>query len=266
MGQKMKNAPVYFTIAQVRHNPVLSLEAYISGIQESFRKAGYPDFKKAISMAFNLTPTINNDNLQTQPLPMQQVERYIFSNMDSMRGFILQQNALSYQATEYGTFELFSSEFLKGLKIVHDSVTIDFSERIGVRYLDAVIPKPEESLKQYLVPGVMGLSSDLQNNVLIHSFTETLMQVPNIGQVIARTIIQNGAVGFPPDLQPDSLKLAERFTTANQLHAVIDTDGSFEGREAFDMQVIENRLDNLHKEISKAFRTMTTDYARKSWN
>ena len=29
MGKKMRHAPVYFVIAQVRHNPVLKLGAYV---------------------------------------------------------------------------------------------------------------------------------------------------------------------------------------------------------------------------------------------
>ncbi len=49
MGEKMKNAPVYFTIAQVRHNPVLRLGAYADEIQDRMRKAGYPDFTVKIT-------------------------------------------------------------------------------------------------------------------------------------------------------------------------------------------------------------------------
>ena len=53
MGQQMKNAPVYFTVAQVRFNPVLSLSTFIPVIQDSFRKRRYPDFKKAVTLMFN---------------------------------------------------------------------------------------------------------------------------------------------------------------------------------------------------------------------
>ena len=46
MGKKMKNAPVYFTVAQVRFNPVLNMEGYLPTIQERMRATNFPDFKR----------------------------------------------------------------------------------------------------------------------------------------------------------------------------------------------------------------------------
>ncbi|MCV2356531.1 hypothetical protein LNV09_20515 [Paucibacter sp. B2R-40] len=42
MDKKMKNAPVCFVIAQVCHNPILKLGAYVPAIQNRMGKAGYP--------------------------------------------------------------------------------------------------------------------------------------------------------------------------------------------------------------------------------
>lgn len=114
MGQKMKNAPVYFTIAQVRHNPVLRLGAYADDIQDRMRKVGYPDFKKGVSMAFSLMSQIG-DEQQPQPPVVEKVERLMFFSTDSTKGFIVEQNALSFHTTEYDTFETFVDEFMKGL-------------------------------------------------------------------------------------------------------------------------------------------------------
>ena len=102
MSTKMTNAPVYFTLAQVRHNPVLSLDSYIPGIQESLRKAGYPDFQRGMSVVFNLgnlAPAVGGDAKQEQPQQLR-IERFMFSNMERTRGFILDQNSLSFQSTK----------------------------------------------------------------------------------------------------------------------------------------------------------------------
>jgi len=265
MGQKMKNAPLYFTIAQAKYNPVLSLKSYMPDIQEHMRKAGYPDFKQGVTMVFNINPAGSGDVPQPPPPPVQHVDRYVFSNMENTRGFILQQNALSFQATQYDTFELFSSEFKKGLEIVHNSVGLTFSERIGIRYLDAVIPRSGEDISKYLVPEVLGVSSRLKVNATLHSFSETLARIDSVGQVIARTIIQDGPLGFPPDIQLDGLKLLEKFTNVKCLHAIIDTDGAFEGREPFDIAKIMRHLDELHNEASNSFKATITDYALSVW-
>ena len=53
MGKKMKNAPVYFVLAQVRFNPLLTLDSYVPAIQETLRKAGYADFSKLMMATVN---------------------------------------------------------------------------------------------------------------------------------------------------------------------------------------------------------------------
>lgn len=266
MGQKLKNAPVYFTIAQVRFSPVLSLKTYMPEIQEHMRKAGYPDFKQGFTVAFNLSLITGGEPKQGTPPPFPlQAERYVFSNMENTRGFILQQNALSFQTTDYDNYQILSSEFIKGLKIVHKEVVLNFSERIGIRYLDAVNPKEGEDLSQYLVKQVLGINKLLEGSEFVHSFSETVVKFKDVEKVISRTILQNKKLGFPPDLQLDGLILKDRFKNIEGIHAVIDTDGAFERREPFDIDKVKNRLDDLHKVISDAFRATTTEYARSVW-
>ena len=139
MNGKMKNAPVYFTIAQVRHNPVLRLDAYAPDIQDRMRKAGFPDFKQGISIAFTLMSGVGGGSPPKAP-EVQRVERLMFFNTESTKGFIVEQNALSFHTTEYDTFEKLADEFMKGLSIVHECVTLAHTERMGLRYLDAIVP------------------------------------------------------------------------------------------------------------------------------
>ena len=261
----MRNAPVYFTIAQVRFNPVLSLESYVPGIQESLRKAGYPDFRKLLTMAFNLAPMTGQEKDQLKPPPTQQIERYVFHRMDRRGGVLLDHNALSYQTTDYDTFGVFVADLAKTLEIVHGAVGLSFSERVGLRYLDAVVPLAGETLEQFLAAEVIGLGAKLKDVANSHSFTETLFQFPDVGNVMARTIVRNGPLGFPPDLTPVGLEVAERFKSVTGRHAVIDTDGFFEGREVFNVTTVTNRLSALHDKIDRCFHSTVTDHARTVW-
>lgn len=263
MGQKMKSAPVYFTIAQVRFNPILSLETYLPSIQESFRKLGYEDFKKTIVATFNLTTAGAPEGVPEVPAT-QRISRYIFSNMEGTQGFVLEQNALSYQATDYDRFETFSGSLLEGLDLLNKVVGIGYSERVGVRYLDAVYPRDGEKLGEYLTMEVMGLTGKIEG-ALLHSFSETMTQT-EVGNTVSRVIIQGGTIGFPPDLTPIGLTIAERFTRLDGLHAIIDTDGYHEGREKFDQQAIKKRLDDLHDEIWKSFKATVTEHALSVWS
>ncbi len=264
MGTKMRYAPVFFTIAQARFNPILTLDSYAPQIQERLRKQGFPDAKKGFlaTINFNLNPVAPTE-ASGQQIPMAQSTRYIFCNMAQTSGFILDQGALSFQTTAYDVFETFSADFLKGLRVVEEAVELSYLDRVGVRYLDAVFPKAGEALRDYLCSSVLGLTERLAGTV-VHAFSETLVKRDGTN-VLSRVIIQDGAIGFPPDLQPMTLKLAERFRELRGCHAIVDTDGSFESREEFNLDSVRERLNLIHEEIDRAFRASVTENALKAW-
>lgn len=262
MALKMTHAPVYFAIVQARFNPILALDSYVPQIQERFRKDGFPDVQKGVLATLNLTLAAPTEGSAPQ-VPVAQSTRYTFCNMDRTTGFILDQGALSFQTTEYEVFGTFSGRFRQGLQAVHEAVGLSYTDRIGYRYLDAVFPKTNESLGDYLNPSVTGLAEKFRGSV-VHSFSETTLRSANIN-VVARVIIQDGEVGFPPDLLPNILRLAERFSVLRGRHAILDTDGSFEAREPFSLDRIADHLQTIHDEIAKAFNETVTPNALEIW-
>lgn len=262
----MRKAPVYYTIAQVRHNPVLALSTYAAQIQDNMRKAGYPDYRPGKTMVINLTPQPTDGSTQPQGPMAEAIERHTFLSMDGTRGFIVERGAFSFHTTEYETFVEFSTQFFTGLAIVHQSLALDYSERVGIRYLDAVVPTGGEvELKEYLAPGVLGLAGRLPDNVPIAlSVSETHIALAD-ANLLCRTIVQNGPLGFPMDLSAQDLQVPQRFQQVNGVHAIIDTDASQEGRAAFDMDRLRERLDMLHSKVRMAFEASVTEYALKMW-
>jgi uncharacterized protein (TIGR04255 family) len=262
MGTKMRAAPVYFTIAQARFNPILTLESYAPQIQERLRKEGFPDAQKGFLATINLNLAAPTEASAPQ-LPVAQTVRYTFGNMERTSSFILDQGALSFQTTEYDVFEKFLSNFLKGLRAVEEAVNLSYTDRIGLRYLDAVFPKSGETLRDYLCGSLLGLTEKLEETV-VHAFSETLVKTDSVN-VRSRVIIQDGQVGFPPDLQPLTLNLPERFRHLQGRHAIMDTDGWFDTREAFKLERISEQLTLIHTGIDRAFRASVTENALKVW-
>ncbi len=258
MGEKMSNAPVYFTLAQVQFNPILSVEKYLPGVQERMREAHFPDFKQHITQQFNIT----NEGGQFTNQPTITQIRYSFADMRGESGFILDNNALSYQTTAYDTFETFSKRFLDGLATIHEALKLDFIERIGLRYLDAVIPNSGESMAKYLVPGVLGLSQQLDGRV--HTFSETYTITP-AGQTASRVLIRDGQVGLPVELGAMETKINPKFTQPTGHHAIIDIDAFYQKREEFNLNNFHDRLAALHDEIDKSFKVTVTQHARSVW-
>ena len=259
MGTPLKNPPVYFTVAQVRFNTLLKLADYLPELQERLRKAGYPAFTKHTAMAIEFGAS---DGKQVvQPVAR---EQFLFATADQQHAFVLASDALTLQSTNYGTFEKFSGAFLVGVHHLHETVTLAFTERVGLRYLDYVLPREGEELTGYLVPEVLGLSRRLGGQPS-YAYSESLGTFGDIG-LRARVVIQSGGLGFPPDLLPGSMALQSRFLERQGLHAILDTDGFVEGRKLFDLGAVGQQLHEIHKVIGAAFEATVTPTAMKAWD
>lgn len=269
MTRKMKSAPLYFTIGQVQHNPLLNLNSYVPAIQERMRRAGYPDFKRESLLQFDLAQMSSGGNPHAVPVP-QEMERFQFSDASNTRGFLLHSNALSFMTTDYDTFGPFMAELKLGLEILCEAVGgLSFIERLGLRYLDALVPRESESIGLYIAPQLQGLPGSVQPLLpkakFAYSFAESTLVDEEIGKIVARTMIQNGRLGFPPDLQPALLQINDRFRDVVGEHAILDTDGSFIQRQAFAISEVDSRMNQLHKLIDLVFRASVTSYAREMW-
>ena len=260
MGTPLKNPPVYLTLAQVRFNPILKLNDFLPSIQENFRQVGYPDFERQNIFSIQIT---TQEGQPPAPTPVQQ-ERFLLGNGEKTHKFILDGQSLTLQSTNYGHFEAFSDCFLRGLNIVNDAVKLAFTERIGLRYLDRVMPQAGETIEQYLVDQVQGINSRLGGRSL-YAFTEAMNTIGNI-KLLSRVAIQEGPLAFPPDIQLGDMQISERFMSYVGNSAILDNDGFVEGREVFSTKAVVEHLDAIHKVIGAAFEATATHHAFTSWD
>jgi uncharacterized protein (TIGR04255 family) len=266
MGVKLKNAPVYFTILQIRHNTVTRLSAYADVIQDEMRKAGYPDFKKTVAVAISFTAITEGEqqNIGSQ----QPIERLMFFNTNNTQGFVVEPSAITFHTTDYDTFETFSAEFLKGVSIINKSIQLSYIDRIGMRFLDAVVP-PDGliGMNQFLDSSVIGLINKIgDKGKASHSLSETLFNLDNCAVVARTIIIPDGTLGFPMDIQPFNVNLADKFLAINGPHAIVDTDASINHRLEFDESVLPEHLKKLRTCIGVAFESLVTKEAINYWN
>jgi|APMI01.1.fsa_nt_gi uncharacterized protein (TIGR04255 family) len=263
MGKKLTNAPVYYTVAQVQFNPILNLDGYIPAIQAKMREAHFPDFKQDVLQRLVLPFGGMEPSQMVAPTVTSQ-SRYLFGDIAGRSLFLLETNTLSFQTTDYDTFQTFSESLIKGLGILHDALHLDFVERIGLRYLDAVQPASAgETLRDFLVPEVLGLALRDEGQ-LLHSVSETTVAM-SAGQLISRVLIRHGHIGLPVELSTLAPSIDPRFTQREELHAIIDTDASATQREVFELAKVEARLIALHEEIKKSFEATVTPHALASW-
>jgi uncharacterized protein (TIGR04255 family) len=255
----MSNAPVYYALAQAHFNPVAAMDKYVDLIQDRLRREGYPLFESQQHMQL-VVPG------QGQEPTIQRSQSWLITNSDRTEGFMLGPSAISYQTTNYQTHHQFIPELLRGLAAVHAAVSLDHVSRLGMRYLDAVLPREGETTEQYLAGGVHGIEFNADRR---HSMTETIFLTdtrPLImkGTLVVRVYRTAAPLGFPPDLLPTGVVIAPTFTVAGD-HAIIDTDHYVEGRMPVEMDPLREQLLALHGTINAVFHVTTTDHARSAW-
>lgn len=261
----MSNAPVYYALAQAHFNPVAAMAKYVDQIQDRLRREGYPLFEPQQFMQL-VVPRPGQG--QPQEPQIQQAVSWLMTRSDRTAGFILGPATITYHTTHYQTHNEFIPELLRGLTAVHDSVALDHVSRLGLRYLDAVLPRTGETTEQYLVGGLHGIDF---NAVRQHTMTESVFAtdtrplVPK-GTLVVRVYRAVAPLGFPPDMLPTGLAIAPQFEIKEpREHAIIDTDHYVEGRMAVKLDKLNEQLLSLHGTIKSVFGATTTDHARSAW-
>lgn len=140
--------------------------------------------------------------------------------------------------------------------------------RIGLRYVDIIVPEEGKTPDDYVVPGLrclpaLTLTSRARSGLAISEF-----QLEE-GALVIRYATAGGAIGLPPDLQP--LTLAEpdvlkRLAPVTGMSALLDFDRFAPLEEMFDASQLKARFDHLHEDHSVAFRELTTEHAKDVWS
>lgn len=260
----LSKAPLYYGLVQAQFNHVAAMNKYIEDIQEKFRRAGYTEF--ATHQLQQLEITSRQDEA-----PVHNVTSTLhwgFLTNDRSAGFILGQSSIAFHTTNYQDSTTFMEQFLFGLEVVHDTVELAHLNRLGVRLLDAVLPRNGEEVRQYLKEGVQGLNIEGFHR---YSLNELVYDLP-VGEsgkkptLILRVITSRGNLGFPADLLPLGIRIQERFIeTQTDMHAIIDSDCFIEDKMEIETSVLKMQLIEQLNHLNVAFLSTTSDHAIETW-
>ncbi len=265
MSAPWGNAPIFYALAHVQFNAIPAMAKYAPEIADRLRRAGYPDAQEDKQSVASFDMTIGGDP-DAQKMDRREVLRWRLSNREKTACFLLSQDALIYQTTHYSGRDAFFAELQKGLEVVHKVVGLDFVDRIGLRYLNSVLPCEGETLDQYLIPEVLGLSGKLKDG-LQQGLVEAVAQL-SYGILVSRAytvVSQGGNPPLPPELLPLQLEVQPRFSPRNGFITVLDNDCFIQKRDAFSLSSIVATLQKLREGIGLAFDCSFTPFAQDRW-
>ena len=260
MKRVLAKPPLFYVVAQVRFNPVLSIAASIEKLQDKWRTT-FPDF------SHEMTREIQVD-FANQSFPPEvkatETPRWDFTNAKKTSGLSLTPKSLTFQTTRYETSDQFVTEFMSGLRDLNEYLSLAYVDGVGFRILDAVIPEQNQPLAYYLNPRLLGLYGELDGEFVQSIFQ--LSQKRVFGSLVTRTIILNSKIGLPADLIPIKLNFRSEVADLEGVHAVLDNDISQNDRFTFDLGEIETRLRILKEGLNDAFYNSVTSEALESWS
>jgi len=260
---KMSNAPVFYAMAQVHFAPI-AVANYSSLFHDAVR-AKFPLKSSSVIRRLELTHSGNMPSAQINDSTL-----WLLTAADQHSGLILDDSTLTYHTTRYDTKVPFIDELLEALSHLHKIAKLDHLSRFGMRYLDAIFPKANRNLDEYLVGSVHGVSKPLleRRQAMSESIFRTQCS-PLIeeGTLVSRVYQLHGKLEFPPELLPTSnLKLLQQFEEQETAHhAIIDTDHFVEGMIPMDLAGAKAQLESLHQRCSDIFRAVTTEFAQECW-
>lgn len=265
-SQRMSNAPVYYAMVQIKFAPIEAMKKYVSEIQDMLRVSGYPIYKATESTELKFEVGFPDQ------APVHQVitsTNWSLINEERTAGFILGNDYLTFHTTKYETRNEFVPEILKGLKVVCDVAKVGFITRIGLRYLDAVLPSDGENVSSYLDDGLRNVDLGMQQIQSINEMVFKTAPAPGHleGVLIVRVFRASGKFGFPPGVDPAGLRVEPRFLNAPQSgeHAIIDTDHFIEENMTVDYDSINSQIRGLHADLHHGFKKVVSSYAIDKW-
>jgi uncharacterized protein (TIGR04255 family) len=235
MGKRLSQPPVFLVLCQVRHSPVLKLDSLLPEFQDRMRKKGFPGYRSNSQVGFEITGDLGKQ--EDVKVVQKELTTHFLANSDESEVFVVTSDSFAFQTTIYGDFDRFNERFVMGLSEYQDVVCPALVTRMGVRFLDLVVPPKEAPVSNYVRCEYLGLHHVLDERWTgNYQFVESLL-VREDQTLKSRVVIRNSTVQLPPDLAGNVRALPPRVAEVNAVHAVLDTDASYTPPEGVSLNV-----------------------------
>jgi|GEM_PF-2116367 len=260
----LANAPLVYMIGIVRFPRLPDHARYITEYHEAIR-AEYPLTDDI--MTSMVSATIGPEGMR---IDQHETKMFQFASVDRQWAFIFTDSVLGLHTASYETHQDFVNRFRRGLDALLrvSDIGIAWLEAVGIRYVDLVVPREGEGLRDYLNPWVVPDDAPVVSAGL--SLIEG-MSVATYGTeagALRFQALRNPPTTLPPEL--DTLLVQRngwKRVVPDGEFAVMDIDHGcrFDPPTAMDIDFVCDRLLALRKVAKGLFNSAGTPFALKVW-
>lgn len=262
---KLAKDPLSLVLFQVRFSRIRRMPELMPQIQDQLRRNGFPNDVSGVVQHLDLQLSPHGAQLG-HPIVQQRDE---FRSQDGRWSIIIGEEQLVVMTTNYDRYRGFSERLKRVLEIVDEIAELGLTQikRIGLRYVDVIVPRPRETFRDYLRAGLRGLHADVfvEDEPFVHAQTvgKTKVGTLNIrvwqnrqGQVYPLDVHDTATQPMPHGIQFEP----------NQLLTLVDSDHAVQGDWPFNMGDLLETADALHQGVNYTwFKHVVTDHALAAW-
>lgn len=260
----LKYQPLIYVLASIRFQPWMLLPSKIPEIQDRLRES---------------FPVVNQ--IQVGQTPFQgsadigglQTAAWAFHRFDRKIGCQISPDQIVVHCVEYESFGRFSEI----VRVVVDSV-IQHARHLdavsmGIRYLDIIQARENESLTDYVPKELLPYEVNLQGMKVFGGHTQSTYET-SAGLLQARFWTGKNFMTVPDDLVPIyvltkdlSQHVAFPLTALAEGQGILDTDSIWNAKTPvrMDGESAMGKLSELHLHANNFFRTVCSEHAFRVW-
>jgi uncharacterized protein (TIGR04255 family) len=253
MGQ-WPSAPLVYVLAEVRCSPTLDVERRAAAVQEAIR-AEYPLLEPVAEIRVSPGSPIG---ASTSPI-------FAFTDASKRRGVLISSSSVCYHVTEYVTSTEFLDQLGNLLRAIEPIYAKDTVTRLGLRYVDAIVPLDAETVFDYVNPALAGIPLNGDSSRRVQCVVE---QPRQNGGVAIRFL----ALGIPifrsPDLPALGLRQpgwVDRMMERQVQTAILDTDNWIVAEGPYQAESVLGVFKGLKAGITSAFLKAISPHAMTVW-
>jgi len=258
MGNVLTKPPVFHTLVQLNINENPKFKEAIDLIHKEFYELGFIEKRLEEIEELEFTTHVKEPRVK-------KMTSWHFINFEQDAGFVLNPNFIIFHTTNYTNFNNFFEILVSGMNIINKYLDALIIERLGLRYLDAVILGAGENIHTHLSKDFLSVNDrfglDLKGFKIQHAMSEKIlineeMKENCISRVVSAVLDGNDPL-MPQELVPliRHLKIKEQFKNIKGLMTLIDLDSAnIELRlKAKEIDELNQKLSSLHDNISTVF-------------